>query len=225
MSPSLLEGEYSKLNFYKLDKSWRRLPEDEKQASKKEFASVVSEMNPEAPITTYGLAGTRGDSDFMLAQASMDLDDFDETARRINHTHLSGYLEQSYSYLAVRRQTQYKHGGGGPDFTEDEFKYFIVYPMVKKREWYQLNQDERQSMMGDHFRIGHKYPSIKINTTYSFGLDDQEFVVGFETNEPREFVSLVMELREIPGGFYTESETPIFACVRKPIEEALDAIG
>jgi chlorite dismutase len=213
MSPSLLEGEYAKLNFYKLDKTWRRLPEDEKQASKAEFASVISEIGPETPLTTYGLTGTRSDCDIMLAQASMDLDDFDETARRINHTHLAGYLEQSYSYLAVRRQTQYKHGGG-PEFKADEFKYFIVYPMVKKREWYQLNQEERQGMMGDHFKIGHKYPSIKINTTYSFGLDDQEFVVGFE-----------MELREIPGGFYTESETPIFACVRKPIEEALDAIG
>ena len=207
MSPSLLEGEYAKFNFYKLDKTWRRLPEDEKEASKREFASMISEIGPESPITTYGLTGTRGDCDIMLAQSSMDLDDFDETAKRINHTHLAGYLDQSYSYL------------------QDYYKYFIIYPMVKKREWYQLNQDERQKMMGDHFKIGHKYPSIKINTTYSFGLDDQEFVVGFETDEPREFVSLVMELREIPGGFYTESETPIFACVRKPIEEALEAVG
>ncbi|MDP6823293.1 MAG: chlorite dismutase family protein [Dehalococcoidia bacterium] len=225
MSPSLLEGEYSKLNFYKLDKRWRRLPEDEKRASKKEFASVVAEMDPEAPVTTYGLAGTRGDCDIMLAQSSMGMDTFDETARRINQTHMAGYLDQPYSYLAVRRKTQYKHGGAEPEGLKDEYKYFIVYPMVKKREWYQLDQEARQKMMGDHFKIGHKYPSIKINTTYSFGLDDQEFVVGFETDEPREFVSLVMELREIPGGFYTESETPIFACVRKSIEEALDAIG
>lgn len=224
MSPSLLEGEYSKLNFYKLDKSWRRLPEDEKKASKQEFASVVAEMPSESPITTYSLAGTRADSDILLAQQSMELDLFDETARRLNHTHLAGYLDQSYSYLAVRRKTQYKHGGGGPGLA-DAYKYFIVYPMVKKREWYQLPQDDRQQMMNDHFRIGHKYPSVKINTTYSFGLGDQEFVVGFETDEPRDFVSLVMELREIPGGMYTESETPIFACVRMGIEEALDTVG
>ena len=224
MSPSLLEGEYAKFNFYKLDKTWRRLPDDEKEASKREFSSVISETGTESPITTYGLTGTRGDCDIMLAQSSMDLGDFDETAKRINHTHLAGYLDQSYSYLAVRRKTQYKHGGAEPKL-QDYYKYFIIYPMVKKRDWYQLNQDERQKMMGDHFKIGHRYPSIKINTTYSFGLDDQEFVVGFETDEPREFVSLVMELREIPGGFYTESETPIFACVRKPVEEALEAIG
>ena len=224
MAPSLLEGEYSKLNFYKLDKSWRRLPEDEKKASKQEFASVVSELPSELPIMTYGLTGTRADCDFLLAEQSMELDAFDETARRLNHTHLAGYLDQSYSYLAVRRKTQYKHGGGAFEL-KDAYKYFIVYPMVKKREWYQLSQDERQQMMNDHFRIGHKYPSVKINTTYSFGLDDQEFVVGFETDKPRDFVSLVMELREIPGGMYTASETPIFACVRMPIEEALDALG
>ena len=36
-------------------------------------------------------------------------------------------------------------------------------------------------MMDEHITIGHKYPSVKLNTTYSFGLDDQEFVVAFET--------------------------------------------
>ena len=224
MAPSLLEGEYSKLNFYKLDKSWRRLPEDEKKASKLEVASVGAGVPLELPNMTSGLTGTRADCAFLLAQQSMELDAFDETARRLNHTHLAGYLDQSYSYLAVRRKTQYKHGGGAFEL-KDAYKYFIVYPMVKKREWYQLSQDERQQMMNDHFRIGHKYPSVKINTTYSFGLDDQEFVVGFETDKPRDFVSLVMELREIPGGMYTASETPIFACVRMPIEEALDALG
>ncbi|MBT6681220.1 MAG: hypothetical protein HOB07_04120, partial [Chloroflexi bacterium] len=130
MSPSLLEGEYSKLNFYKLDRSWRQLPEEEKQASKQEFASVISEIGPESPITAYDLTGTRGDTDFMLAQSSMDMDPFDETARRINHTHLAGYLDQTYSYLAVRRVTQYKHGGAEPADLKDAYKYFIVYPMV-----------------------------------------------------------------------------------------------
>ncbi len=128
------------------------------------------------------------------------------------------------------RRTQYRHGGGRPgdvprDVKEDGHRYLIVYPMVKKREWYRLPQEERQEMMNDHFRVGHKYPSVKINTTYSFGLDDQEFVVGFELDEPRDFVSLVMELREVPAGFYTESETPIFTALRMPVEEALESLG
>ena len=50
--------------------------------------------------------------------------------------------------------------------------------------------------MNQHIGVGRKYPSIKLNTTYSFGLDDQEFVVSFEGDDPGDFLDLVMELRE-----------------------------
>src|SRR5688500_19088924 len=51
-------------------------------------------------------------------------------------------------------------------------------------------------MMDEHIRIGSKYRSVKLHTTYSFGLDDQEFVVAFETDYPSDFLDLVQELRE-----------------------------
>ena len=37
---------------------------------------------------------------------------------------------------------------------------------------------------------------MKLNTTYSFGLDDYEFVVAFETDEPSDFLDTVQDLRE-----------------------------
>ena len=80
-------------------------------------------------------------------------------------------------------------------------------------------------MMNDHFRIGHKYPSVKINTTYSFGLDDQEFMVGFETDSPSDFVDLVMDLRGTEASSYTLKDTPIFTCIRRPIGETLESMG
>ena len=80
-------------------------------------------------------------------------------------------------------------------------------------------------MMNDHFKIGHKYPSVKINTTYSFGLDDQEFVVGFETNNAGDFLDLVMDLRTVEGSLYTLKDTPIFTCIHRPLDEALDSLG
>jgi chlorite dismutase len=107
----------------------------------------------------------------------------------------------------------------------NEKRYFIVYPMTKTRHWYGLAMEERQQMMNDHFRIGHGYPGVTINTTYSFGIDDPEFVVAFETDDPSEFVSLVMDLREVPGAQYTASETPIFTTLRMPLIGALQAMG
>ena len=72
--------------------------------------------------------------------------------------------------------------------------------------------------------MGKKYPSVKLNTTYSFGLDDQDFVVAFETDEPKDFLDLVMELRETQSSKYTVRDTPIFTCVQMPMEQVLDQL-
>jgi chlorite dismutase len=80
-------------------------------------------------------------------------------------------------------------------------------------------------MMNEHIRVGHKYPSVKITTTYSFGLDDQEFVLGFETDSPADFLDLVMELRESQARPYTERDTPIFTCISGELRGILDSLG
>jgi chlorite dismutase len=106
-----------------------------------------------------------------------------------------------------------------------KYKYFFVYPFVKKREWYLLSMEDRQKLMDEHIRMGNKYPSVKLNTTYSFGLDDQEFVVAFETDSPADFLDLVQELRESQGSLYTLRDTPIITCLRKNVHEVLDDLG
>ena len=68
--------------------------------------------------------------------------------------------------------------------------------------------------MSEHITIGHRYHEIQINTTYSYGLDDQEFVVAFEGNDPGEFLALVRELRDSESSSYTERDTPMFTCRR-----------
>jgi chlorite dismutase len=70
--------------------------------------------------------------------------------------------------------------------------------------------------MGEHFRIGHKYPNVKIHTTYSYGLDDQEFILAFETDDPENFLNLVEELRFAESRKYTLRDTPTFTCVAVP---------
>lgn len=222
--PDIEYEDYVKFSFFKLDRSWRSLPEPERQSSKKEFAAIVEELSSGDSIRSYSTVGTRADVDFMLLQNSPSIEAFHQTASRLNSTHLAGYLDQPHSYLSIRRKSRYKHGGGAPDL-KDDYRYFIIYPMVKTRAWYEKSMEERQKMMNDHFRVGHKYPMVKINTTYAFGMDDPEFVVAFEMDEPSDFTSLVMDLREVPAAQYTLSETPIFTTINMPISEALDALG
>ena len=79
-------------------------------------------------------------------------------------------------------------------------------------------------IMRDHIETGRRHPSIEINTAYSFGLDDQEFVVSFNADDPGEFLDLVQELRGTESSAYTQSETPIFTCISTSVERALDAL-
>lgn len=221
--PDIEYDNFVKINLYKLNPEFRRLDSDEREKAKREFASVIAECSRENEIRTFSTVGTRADAELMTIQDSPSVDAFHDTSKKINQTQLGSFLDQPYSYLSIRRKSRYKHGGGAPDLKE-HYKYMVVYPMTKTRPWYEKSIEERQQMMNDHFRVGHKYSMVKINTTYAFGLDDTEFVLGFEMDDPSDFVSLVMDLREVPAAQYTATEIPIFTTINMPIEEALDAM-
>ena len=221
-----------KFSFYKVHPLWRRLSLEQRTSDKREFAAVVDESSTDMLIRSYSLVGLRGDADFLLWQACNTLEGIQDAATRLSSTGLGRYLSQPYSYLAMTRRSQYvgRHWhdgqeGAGVTVRPGDAKYFVVYPFVKTREWYLLPQEDRQRMMSDHFAIGHRYPSVKINTAYSFGLDDQEFVVAFETDSPSDFLDLVMDLRGVEGSLYTLRDTPIFTCIHRSIDETLDSLG
>ena len=226
-------GNYVKYTFYKVHPSWRRNEQGrDRNVAKAEFATVVDEFSSHMSITSYSLLGTRGDVDFMLWTVSPSLELLDSFAAQVNQTPLAQYLHTPYSYLAMTRRSPYidRHAHAGQEGTAEGMRtvgrdYLFVYPFVKTHDWYQLPKEERQSMMSEHFQVGHKYPSVKISTSYSFGLDDQEFVLGFETDSPSDFLDLVMDLRESAARPYTLLDTPIFTCIHKPLRECLEELG
>ena len=225
--PNIEYGDYVKFSFFKACPSWRLLKTGHKTQLREEFASAVRKAAEDTgtPISSFSAVGTRADVDLLLFQSAASVEVFHEVAVAMNRTEAAAHFDQPHSYLSLRRRTKYKHGGGNPAVERKDKRYFIVYPMTKTRGWYSLSMEDRQGMMNDHFRIGHGYPGVTINTTYSFGIDDPEFVVAFETDDPSEFVSLVMDLREVPGAQYTASETPIFTTIRMPLGKALQAMG
>jgi chlorite dismutase len=224
--------QFVKYDLFAIDPLWRRLPDDEKNEGRREFSAVIDELSADMFIRSFSMVGLRGDTDFMLWHATETLEELQGMATRLWSTKLGKYLTQPYSYLALTRKSQYvgKHKHTGQEGTSEGLmpgnaKYFVLYPMTKTRQWYALPQEERQRMMSVHFTVGHKYPSVKINTSYSFGLDDQEFMVGFETDEPSDFLDLVMELRSSEVSGYTLIDTPIFTGIHRSIEETLASLG
>jgi chlorite dismutase len=221
-----------KYTFFKVDAAWRRLPVEERTAHKEEFAGVLENFDERVVLLTYSTVGTRGDCDFLIWSVSENLEAVRQLVTALFSTRLGAYLATPYSYLAMTKRSRYvdKHTHEGQEGKRARLhpigaKYLFVYPMVKKREWYRLSVEERQRAMNEHFEIGHRFPSVKINTTYSFGLDDQEFVVAFETDSPSDFLDLVETLRPSESSKYTERETPIFTCLAMEPRAMLDALG
>ncbi len=191
-------GQYVAYTFYRVDPAWRRLPVEERQAAKDAFADVVEDF------------GERFDRELGAA---------------LNGTPLAGWLETPYSYLATTKASQYTSARKARKITPHGLPYLVVYPFVKVRPWYALSEADRQRAMDEHIRIGREeFPGIKNHTSYSFGIDDQEFMTAFECDDPADFMHLMLRLRDSEASRYTERDTPIFVGQHVTIREALAAL-
>jgi chlorite dismutase len=217
--------------FYKARPEWRMLDAQAKLDAKREFVEVFESYRRTLLMHCYSIVGLRSNVDFMLWRIGYSLDPFQEMSARLNGTALGRYLDVSQSFLSMTKRTMYIDKDN-PEHVEDRLhivpgqsKYLFVYPFVKTREWYGLPVEQRQEMMDEHIRVGSKYRSVKLHTTYSFGLDDQEFVVAFETDQPSDFLDLVQELRESKASRYTLRDTPMYTCRQLQLAECLDELG
>lgn len=235
------EREFVRFAFYQVDRDWRKLPRADRERQKAELVSIIGEYGKKFMIYSYSLVSTRGDCDFLLWQATKNFDHFQELAAAINQSAMAAYLRLSYSYFALTRRSIYvnkyeeeylrKYGGGENldlariAINPQGSKYLFVYPFVKTRDWYMLPHEERQRLMDEHIRVGHEWPDVKLNTTYSYGLDDQEFVVAFETDFVGRFLDLLMALRVTEASKYTLRDTPSFTATALDMAGCLNAVG
>jgi chlorite dismutase len=216
-----VSGQYVAYGFYKADPAWRRLPVEERIAGKEAFADVVEHWADRMTVSAYSTAGVRPDCDFFLWKITERYSDLGELGAELNATPLAAYLETPYSYLATTKASPYTAARRPRKVIPKGSPYLVVYPFVKVRAWYALPQEERQRAMDEHMRIGAEFTSIHNHTTYSFGIDDQEFMTAFECEEPADFMHLMLTLRDSEASRYTERDTPIFVGQAMGIREAL----
>ena len=223
--------QFVRFAFYKLDPIWRRLPGEQQAEHKHELANTIETFHRRMLLRPYSLMGTRADAEILFWQIAESIEPFQEFAAAVAATRLGAYMNMATSYLSQTKRSIYEiRDNPGEDeerliIQPSEAKYVFVYPFWKTRPWYKLPFEERQRMMDEHIRVGRKYASVKLNTTYSFGLDDQEFVLAFETDEASDFLDLVQDLRETDASLFTLRDTPLFSCINMSLRESLDALG
>ena len=217
--------------FLKLDAEFRRLPADEQATARAEYAAVVKKWSDSGTIVVpYSTVGLRADCDFFLWRIDYKMERLQQMQVELSRTKLGQYAVPSLAFLSMSKRSVYvdklnpEHDDVRATIKPGRGKFVFVYPFVKSRDWYLAPQEARQEVMDEHIWVGNKYPTVKLNTTYSFGIDDQDFVVAFEGDYPEDFVDLVMELRETQGSKYTVRDTPIVTGIKGTIEEVLETL-
>ncbi|HYE21340.1 MAG TPA: chlorite dismutase family protein [Tepidisphaeraceae bacterium] len=223
-----IQRQFVSFSFWKLDPAFRRLSAQEKEEIRREYVEAVNQRREGLICLTYSTVGLRSEADFMLWLIGKSTDPIQEIVAALNKTRLAGYLTQPFAFLSQTKRSSYidkldpfHTPESRTNIIPGKRKYLFVYPFVKTRDWYLLPLEERQAIMDVHIKAGNEFPSIKLNTTYSFGLDDQDFVVAFETESPSDFLDLVMKLRETQSSKYTVRDTPIVTCVQMGMEQVL----
>jgi chlorite dismutase len=225
--------QFVSFSFYRALPAWRRLPLQEREEHRREFAETIRKWNmPDTMrVLTYSLVGIRSDADMLLWRICYSVSCLQEMTSDLLRTRLGGYLENTCSFLGMTRRSEYlisqheeqpalrgvvRPGG---------CKNLIVYPLVRTRTWYLLAFEDRQRMVQELVQLNRDFPRAQLHVTYSFGLDDQDFVIAIETDHLEEVLDRMMRLRELESSPYTQRDTPVFLCTQASIEDMLERIG
>lgn len=212
----------------RLDPAWRRLTDDERERDLAEFARAAGSAGRDVLTETYSLVGLRSDADLVLMRMAPSLERLEETAALLLRSGVGRWMSVARSFVGLVRPSRYvrKPGAQEQAITSGErAKYLVVYPFTKTHDWYRLSKDARQGMMNEHIRIGHEFPQVRQLLTSSTGLDDQEFIVAYETDDLATFQDLVIALRETEARRFTLSDQPILTAIHRPLEDALRLLG
>ena len=212
-------------SFFKIDPKWRWMADLAKEESAKEIEQVI--RNSKVRFRSYSTLGLRDDAEFLLWFAAESVEEIQNVISKIYSTVFGKYITPAHVYLSTTRQSMYAKVGKVSSFVEgnDPRKYVIVYPFIKTREWYLLPVEQRKKMMDEHIVVGQKFPQVVLNTTYSFGIHDEDFMLAFETDDLHAFQDLIMELRETQVSRYIEKDTPMIVCVKKDIIPLISSLG
>lgn len=226
-----LEKQFVNFIFFRINSEWRKLDAARKDESKAEFAEIFDEYQKTLLLYKYSLVGFDSKADLMFWRIGESLDLLQDMTARIFRTNLGSFLETADNYLSVTKKMMFVPPLENSN-VEDRFhtvagakKYLFVYPCAKNRDWYDKTGEERENLTEENFMVGRKFENIKIHLTHAFGFSEQEFIVAFETDEPKDFLALAEELSQTAASKMTLRGTPIYTCRQRSLMECLDTLG
>lgn len=213
---------YHSYIFLQSRRSKHKINLEQLEQYKIEFISTI-EHSKDVVVYSYSTLGFKVNTSCMLWLQSDDVEKLQSFLNTLMQTQLGQHLKITYTLFGMVRPTQYSPSSvTHVDSSRKGGAYLIIYPFTKTQEWHMLDFSKRKELMKGHISIGKKYPQISQILLYSYGVDDQEFIVSYETDSLLEFQTLVMELRSDSVRAYTLKDTPIFTCIYRSLEKTLE---
>lgn len=216
---------YFDFAFFRIDPKWRWMADLAKEESAKEVDNVIRSSG--ITFRSYSTLGIRDDAEVLFWFCSERIEEIQDVMSQLYLTVFGKYIIPSRVYLSCTRPSHYARKGVTPAIltSSDARRYVIVYPFTKTREWYLLDDKARQEMMTEHIAVGQKYPGVSLNTSYSFGIHDQDFMLAFECDDLTEFQNLIMDLRKTKVSRYVQQDTPMIVGIKKDIIPLITSLG
>ena len=212
-----------------LDPAWRRRTDDERHDEGSRFAEAETAAEREGVRSiSYSSVGLEPGVDLLFWRMAPSVDALEAAAAGLLRAGLGRWLTVRHSLIGRIGPSQYVRKPTDQEqslFAGERSRYLVVYPFTKSTDWYLLSKDARQGIMNEHMRVGHEYSMIRQALAYSFGLDSQEFVVAYETDDLVAFGDLVRALRSTESRRSTVSDTPILLGIHRPMGEILTLLG
>jgi len=222
-----IEKQFVNFIFLRVSPEWRKLSPESKDEYKREFEGVFDRYRNDFLLYSYSLVGFDSKADLMFWRIGTSLDLVQEMTAQLYRTNLGSFFETPDNYLSITKRMMFT-GQPGEDRSHVQAgtaRYNFVYPCKKQAEWYEMTADERDAMIEENFMVGKRFPNIRIHLTHAFGFNDHEYLISFETDEPRDFLALAEELRQTPASKFTLRGMPIYTCRQRSLAECLDALG
>jgi chlorite dismutase len=210
-----------------LDPAWRRLPPEERCRGAEELAAALANSS-EVTTFSYSTIGLEPGADLLLWSLAPSLDGLEERAASVLRSAMGGWLTVRESFLGIIQPSQYVKKPTPQEqslFSGERSRYLVVYPFTKSTDWYLQGREARQGIMNEHMRIGHDYPEIRQLLANSFGIDDMDFLVAYETDDLARFGDLVRALRGTDSRRSTIRDTPLLLGIHRPIAEIASLLG
>ncbi len=230
-SAPVVEQQFVSFMFLRVSPEWRKLNKETKKVYKSEFQKIFNEFNKELLIYTYSLVGFDSKADLMIWRVGQSLDSIQDMTAQLYRTNLGSYLETVDNYLSVTGKMMFVPLEKNP-IAEDrchviagDKKYHFLYPCAKSSDWNSMSDYQREELIKENFMVGKKFENIKIHMTHAFGFSEQEYIISFETDEPKDFLALAEELRQTPNSKFTLRGMPIYTCRLRNLNACLNSLG